>query len=267
LSTDFKAIAALPIIELAQKLGWSLTPKDTKKGLQLVGNCPMSGAGGGTVFKVTPAINRFICFCPSCETLPKPGGDIIELMRRLKGIEPKDVRVAAIEVQKAFNGAGDIDPSSPAMQETSTPKSPDFDPIKYLKSLKVEHEALAGLDILPETLVDAKAGYCSQRRHQGRLAVAWIGMDDEIKGFIGVSINGDLPLYLSPKEGTPLPYWYGCHRVEKDEELRIRPTILDVLRAWEDGGENIICPVAPVRGDSLTSLKALVDTLNLTVKL
>lgn len=265
---DFKAIAALPISEMAQKLGWTLTPKESKKGPQLVGNCPITGGGDSTVFKVTPAINRWICFCPQCRALPKSGGDIIELMRRLKGIEPKNVRTAALEVQKLFSGAAKAD--EPASSEPEpTRKVEEFTQeraLAYLQALETEHYALQDLDILPETLIEFKAGFSGKGRHRGRLAVAWCDMDGKIKGFISVSINGDLPRYLSPKEGAPLPYWWGCNRLEDGCEFRILRTLLDVLRASENGEENCIAPLRPINADAITCLYALMKDKSLILE-
>src|SRR5271170_3621286 len=103
---DFKQISALPITDLATKLGFNLTPK----GDQLVGTCPISQVGGNTAFKITPLMNRFICFCPECKKLTKQGGDNIELMRRLRRCEARE---AAAEVQKLFSGAGKADDKAP----------------------------------------------------------------------------------------------------------------------------------------------------------
>ncbi len=69
MSLDFKAIAALPITDLASKLGFRLEAK----GEQLVGACPISQTGNATCFKITPAMNRFICFCAECKKQPEAG--------------------------------------------------------------------------------------------------------------------------------------------------------------------------------------------------
>jgi hypothetical protein len=55
---DFKAIAATPIADVARLLGFSLT----EKGDQLVGPCPISQLTNPTAFKITPSMNRLICF-------------------------------------------------------------------------------------------------------------------------------------------------------------------------------------------------------------
>lgn len=269
---DFPEIAKTPILDVAAMLGFDLKEIQAKVKeetvTQYVGQCPISKSGNATVFKITPSINRFVCFCLGCAQYtdkkgkPKRGGDCIELVRRMKGI---DYRAAALEIQKHF-GADKVAENAQPQQEVETSRnSADFDPLKYLASLNAEHEALKDLDILPDTLVAFKAGYASNGRQRGRLSVAWHDMTGEIKGFIGVALNGELPRYLSFKKELPLPYWFGCHRIEAGE-LRILPTVLDVLSASENGETNVICPLAPTNADALTSLRALLLEKNCTLE-
>jgi hypothetical protein len=258
---DFKAIAATPITDVAKMLGFSLT----EKGAQLVGQCPISQSGNTTAFKLTPSMNRFICFCAECKKLPKQGGDCIELVRRFRRLDSH--RAAAQEIARHFNGANEADDNPSTKQEAaSSPSKPSgFVPLTYLASLDAEHEALSGLDILPETLIQFKAGYSSKGLNRGRLAVAWHDMSGNITMFIGISLTGDLPLYLAPK-GMELPYFFGAHALEEEGELRILPTVLDVMRAVENGADNVICPLRPVDTLSLACLAAIVKRKKLTLE-
>jgi hypothetical protein len=251
---DFKAIAQTPILDVAKLLGLKLT----EKGEQWVGSCPISQTGNATAFKITPKLNRFICFCPECKKFPKQGGDCIELVARMR-------RVGHREAAAFISGAGKADDNARPQQEVADGRKPSgFDPLKYLASLATEHDALKDLDIMPETLVAFQAGYAGKGPLRGRLSVAWHDVTGEIKVFVGVALNGDLPLYLMGDK-NPMPYWFGTHRVEEGE-LRIVPTILDVMRAWENGATNVICPLAPTNADSLTCLQSLCATKKLTVE-
>ena len=261
---DFAKIRDYPITDIASMLGLKLE----EKGDQLVGICPISKANNATAFKITPNKNRFICFCSTCKKLDKPGGDCIELVRRVRGV---DVRQAAHEIELYFtkyrDGAGKAAGNDRPQQEVADArKQAGFDPLTYLQTLDTEHDALKGLDILPETLVAFQAGYSSKGLNRGRLAVAWHDMTGTIKSFIGVSLNGDLPLYLMPK-GVLTPYWFGCSRVEAEGELRIVPTLLDVLRAFENGCGNCIAPLRPIEPDAITSLYSLMKDKSLILEL
>lgn len=229
----------------------------TERGDTLRGCCPICKDSDTRAFVVTPAKNTWYCF------KERSGGDVIRLVAKHDKLDDR----AAAERIAAHNGAGKSHDNPPAKQEAASQsaKSQAFDPLKYLETLDAEHEALADLGILPETLVHFKAGYASKGLNRGRLAVAWIGGDGKVQAFIGVALNGDLPKYLLPK-GMPTPYWFNNHAMKGDEEVRILPDILDVMRAFEAGVENTICPLAPIRGDSLTCLKALVEGLGVAIE-
>jgi hypothetical protein len=262
---DFKTIAATPIADVAKMLGFSLAEKVNKEGvLQLVGQCPISHSGNGSAFKISPSYNRWICFCAECGKLPKRGGDCIELVRRFRKFDTH--LPAAQEIAHHFNGAGKADDNPSPKQEASPPSKPSgFDPRTYLASLDAEHTALSELDILPETLIAFKAGYCLKGINRGRLAVAWHDMSGNITMFIGVALDGTIPRYLAPK-GQELPYFFNVHALEEGEELRILPAVLDVMRAVESGATNVICPLRVVDNLSLACLTTLVKTGKLTVE-
>jgi hypothetical protein len=261
---DFKEITKTPIMDVAAMLGFKLTERQTEKGPQFVGLCPISQLMTPAAFKVTPGINRFHCFCAECRKLDKPGGDCIELVRRFRRLASH--REAAAEIVRHFQGAGKAaeNASSSSGQEASR-NSAGFNPLDYLKSLDAQHDALADLDIMPETLIAFQAGYSSKGLNRGKLAVAWHNAEGVPIAFVGVALNGDLPQYLMPK-GMPMPYWFGAHRVEEGEPLRILPHVFDVMRAHENGCENVICPLAPTDGDALNSLRALVLEKKLIVE-
>lgn len=259
---DFKQIAQNPIMGLAERLGWQLTEAKTTIGdesvPQFVGTCPISQTGGKTAFKITPSLNRFVCFCSDCRKNTKPGGDIIELMRRLRRC---DVREAAAEVQKLFDGAGKAGDNGRPQQEVADGRKPlDFDPLKYLASLDTEHEALSELGITADTLRAAKAGYASKGLNRGRLAL-WC---ESIKAFIGLALNGETPEYVVPK-GSTLPNWYLPPTLLKNQPLRVLPDILSVMRAMDCGESNVICPLKTTSDTELHELANLLEANQCTV--
>src|SRR3954453_12302680 len=110
-----------------------------------IGTCPISGTGTN-VFKITPEINRFICFCAECKKLPKAGGDCIEMVRRYRRVDYKEAAAAIQNHMKKHIGAGQADANAPAKQEVSQErKAPGFDPLRYLATLDAEHESLASI--------------------------------------------------------------------------------------------------------------------------
>jgi hypothetical protein len=229
----------------------------TERGDTMRGCCPICKNPDQRAFVVTPEKGTYYCF------KERKGGDIIRLVAAHDGIED---RAAAARISAHFSGTGKADNSARPQQEVADGrKASGFDPLAYLETLDAAHEALIDLGLSPETLRAFKAGYSSKGLNRGRLAVAWCGMDGEIKAFVGVALKGEEPPYLLPK-GMPTPYWFGCHRIDDGAELRIVSSLLELLIATEHGASNLICPLAPTNGDALTSLKALVDIKNLTVE-
>jgi len=258
-TVDFAAVkAGVPITDALAFLGIDhLQPA----GETLRGTCPLCQTTNARGFVVTPAKGTWYCFSE------KKGGDVIRLAALHGRTDDKGAaqKLAAHFLNGSASGAGKAaDNAHGAEGQARNPAS--FNPLDYLRTLDAEHDSLKGLDILPETLIAFQGGYSAKGRHRGRLAVAWHDMQGNPTMFIGVSLKGDVPLYLPPKDDVKLPYWYGTHRLEEGEPVRILPTVLDVLRASENGCINIICPLAPTDADALTSLRALLLEKKLTVE-
>jgi hypothetical protein len=261
---DFKAIAQTPILDVLGTLGIELkeTTADIRgeKVQQYVGVCPISKASNATAFKVTPSLNRWFCFCATCKAQEKKGGDCIELVKRVKNI---DYRAAAQLIKGADEGASN---PSPKQEAASTPsKDTTFDSLKYVQSLDPEHDALSHLQIDPATFILFKAGYCSKGLNRGRLAIAWHDIEGTLKFFIGVALDATVPRYIAPK-GVDMPYFFGVDRIEEGEGLQILTDVFAVMRAYENGATNIICPLRPCDSDALESLRGLIMVKKLTVE-
>jgi len=257
---DFAAVkAAVPITDALAFLGVNHLAAN---GETLRGTCPLCQSTNARGFVVTPAKGTWYCFSE------KKGGDVIRLTALHGRTDDKGAaqKLAAHFLNGSANGAGKAADNAPGAENgTQARNSAAFNPLDYLKTLDAEHEALAGLDILPETLIAFQAGYSSKGLLRGRMAVAWHNAEGTPIAFIGVALKGELPQYLLPK-GQPLPFWFNTHRVEEGEPVRILPGVLDVLQASENGCTNVICPLAPTDADALNSLRALVLEKKVTIE-
>src|ERR1019366_1691094 len=190
---DFDALNAKVTIQQVaeQMLGMRLRPyKD-----ELRGCCPISQSTNPRHFCITPAMNRYVCFCDDCKKFPKRGGDAIELVRRVRHYE-KSLQ-AAKEIEKHF-GLDGTAPAQPTQQTTQKSKS-DFDALKYQKRLQPSHEALRDCGVTTETIKAWGGGYAiGNGALAGRLALPLCEMDGTITGFFGVSLTDEDPMLKYP---------------------------------------------------------------------
>jgi len=244
---DFSKIREHPIAEVASMLGITLTQKDA----QLVGTCPISGAGNRTAFKLTPGMNRFFCFCPECRKLPKPGGDCIELVRRFRKLtNPRD---AAAEIAAHF-GAGKVADNAPPQQEVEPSRKPaDFDPLAYQQSLDPYHDALSDFD--PGVIKELGGGYSVKGLNRQRLVLPIYDETRTIKAFVGIALKGEEPDLLYPKGYKP-PFYMGCQNIGEGT-LYLSPHPKDMLAAMEGGVTNVLALLRPITADTLVCLTAL----------
>ena len=184
----------------------------------------------------------FNCFkCPA-------GGDQIELVSMMRGNRHKDAQgayAAAKELTEKFltNGSqhqAKENPEPGTAVGAGPKKSPGFDPEAYAKSLDPNHAALAGLGLAPETLREWRAGYASTGVNKGRLAMAVVGQDGKIAGFVGRAVKDEFPPLIFPNGFEPQAYIYGANKVEAGSIVLVRDPI-DVLRAIESGCANVVC--------------------------
>jgi hypothetical protein len=242
-----------PIADVASMLGLQLVEAESPHGLQLVGQCPMSKQKNATAFKLTPDKNRFICFCTQCKAREdgKRGGDLIEMVMRVRGIENK--REAAQLVVNHFEGAGKADDNAPPKQEVSTGRKPSsFDPLAYQAKLDPYHESL----IYDGEVVKMLGGGVSKSpTHRGLLALPIYALDGSIKAFVGVSPDHATDEVALPKDYTP-PFFMGVQKV-RPPHLIVARSLHDWLVDYEGGLDGVIALLAPITPDVLTSLRAL----------
>ena len=250
-------------VSMEQVIGF-LDIKDLKQKnpRQWKGTCPFCGTNESFVISNDGGRDKtgaFNCFkCPA-------GGDQIELVSMMRGNKHKDAQgayAAAKELTEKFlaNGseqqAGE-NPKLGAAVEGAPRKSVGFDPEAYAKSLDPNHEALAGLGLAPETLREWRAGYASTGVNKGRLAMAVVGQDGKIAGFIGRTVKDEFPTLIFPNGFDPQAHIYGTDRVEAGPVVLVRDPI-DVLRANESGCENVVCFLSQeITQQQLQNLSAL----------
>jgi hypothetical protein len=225
---DFAKIkASAPIDQVAQMLGLKLTAhKD-----QLRGPCPITKSTDPRSFVITPAKGVFYSFKEG------KGGDALTLVSRVRGCDIKQ----AAEIISAHFGADKSDASPQPRQEKERDKKVAFDAERYLASLDPAHESLESLGVSVETLKSWRAGYSPSGVNRGRLALALHGKDDSIVGYCGMALSdAQQPSLIFPNGVVPSDYIFGSQRVAKGE-LHLVRTPLDVLSAWDNGADNVVC--------------------------
>jgi len=191
-----------------------------KNGDAFRGKCPICKHNDPRAFVLTPSKGAFYCF------KHKKGGDMLALVSEAKGIPIKE----AAEQLAAALGIEAKTESAPAQKKP-------FDAEKYIAGLDPAHEALASLDVSPETFRAWKGGYSTSGINKGRLALP-LEASDGIKGFMGISLK-DRSI-IAPKDCDPRLYLFGgYHLVEGDVYLMHDP--IDVLQATERGIPNCVC--------------------------
>jgi DNA primase len=220
------------------------------------GSCPLCKNSDQRAFVITDSKRLFHCF--KC----KEGGDMLKLVSVSKGVPVRD---AAIELAKfcgvelVASGTGATAKPVPA---TGSPQ-PDrkgFDAEKYAAGLDPEHASLAPLRVSAETYRAWKAGYCPSGVNRGRLALPICGKDGTIIAYCGRALSDQQqPALIFPSGVTPSEHIFGADRVKEGELVLVRDP-LDVLKAYENGIENVVSFLTEVISSvQLQYLSALMD--------
>ncbi len=237
---DFATIKAqVSITQVIEMLGITgLTQHDET----LRGFCPICKEGNNRAFVVTPARNIFYCFSE------KKGGSVIDLFARMKRI-PEAQAGQQIAAHFGLNGkrqdtGTSAENGSGVSDSSHERRGGSFDPLEYMKNLDPDHEALKDLGIPPTTIRDFDGGYCVKGLHRGRLALPVHDKNGTILGFMGLALKGEQPELLYPKGFVPPPF-FNLHRVSSGT-LFLVSSPRDVLRAWDNSLQDVICPLLPL---------------------
>lgn len=259
---DFAQIkASVTITQVIEMLGITgLTPNgDTFRGY-----CPICKEGNNRAFVVTPARNIFYCFSE------KKGGSVIDLVARFKRI-PEAQAGQQIAAHFGLNGAATSSAggaskaadNAPATSEGTQERKPvGFDPREYMRGLDAGHAALKNFGIPAATIRDFDGGYCAKGLNRGRLALPVHDADGAILGFMGLALKGEQPDILYPKGFEPPPF-FNLHRIGSGV-LTLVSTPRDVLRAWDNSLQDVICPLVPLTPERLEILAALMREKGIT---
>lgn len=201
---------------------------------QLRASCPICHSTDKRSFVITPEKGVFYCF--KC----RASGDAIALVCRVNGVRPREAAEWIVRGTRTSSApeAGTSSTSSP--QPPSERKRNQFDPLAYAQNLAVEHEALAGLELAPETLRTFMAGYAGSGVLRGRLALCVHDQRGAVIGFAGLALRGETPAIVVPNGFPDLKtILFNVHRISAGE-LRLLPSPLEVLRAFEGGIGNVV---------------------------
>ncbi|MGF6428198.1 hypothetical protein [Bradyrhizobium elkanii] len=250
---DFKDLkAAVRIDDVAKWLGLALG--QPKNGTYRI-DCPKCESA--RALAISPehvrkdgTVGSF--FCQSSKT----GGDAIELVRYMRGVEKQQEAARMIAEQFRFIGRAG---NTPAKRD-KTPEEPrerQFDPEAYAARLDPAHEGLNGLCVSPQTLRDFKAGFSSGGVHRGKLALPLHDHDGKLIGHFSRSLKGESPLLTFFSGHNPADYIFGSNLVEAGE-LYVAADPLDVLTAYENGVTNVVAfltdGITPQQWEMLSSL-------------
>ena len=228
------------------------------------GVCPLCKASESFVFTANGGKDKLGAFhCFKCLS----GGDQLELVSRLKGFGPKDVKgvyEAALELHTKFIGNNSNPSPSPNQEkkeaEPAKPKRAGFDAEAYAKSLDPEHAVLKVLGLASETLRDWNCGYSSSGLNRGRLALPIVSLTGEITSFVGVALGEEQPKLTCPKEFNPSGELFGLAKLQRGEALILVKTPLDVLLASEASVGNCVCALTDeLVKDQLQLLMQIMD--------
>jgi DNA primase len=221
------------------------------------GRCHLCKAADDRALVITTSKRLFHCF--KC----KEGGDMLKLVAVSKGLPVRD---AAIELAKSCGvelvpavhkeqvpgtGSGTVPPS---------PERKGFDAEKYLAGLDPAHASLESLGVSPDTLRAWKAGFSPTGVNRGRLALPVAARDGTVVAYCGRALSDQQqPALIFPNGVTPREHIFGADRVKEGELVLVRDP-LDVLKAYENGIENVVSFFTEgISSAQLEYLSALMD--------
>jgi DNA primase len=239
---DFAALKAKISIEQVLTM---LQLNLKKQGERLRGPCPVCKSAGDRALVVTPDKGVFYCFGPC-----KSGGDMIELVARVRGHEAEDrLARAGLDIASHF-GINNSSPKRAQEQERSA------GPLRPLDYLDPEHASLRELGLSKETCEHFGAGYAPKGIMRGRLAIPIHDAEGKLLAYCGRAVKGEEPTLIFPKGFEPESVIFNAHRVH-EETLYAARDPLAVLTAFENGVDNVIAFMGDITPAQLERLRLL----------
>ncbi len=264
---------------------YGLMDQLTRKGDQLIGPCPIHKGSNKSQFHVSLGKNIFHCFgdCRSNPTLRNGGGNLIDMVRVMEGIEEPDdpehtraARKAALLIADWFG----IDSQKPQ----STARTPKAAPVPSLAKPAAE-QVPSAVPPTPEPLVNRPLPFAFKYLDQDHAYLQERGLTKEAIDYFGVGYHGgkgimkgrivipimnsqgELVAYAGRWPGNEPPEGEGKYRLPpgfhksmevfnlhraktctREHGLIITEGYFDVIRLWQHG----ICHAVALMGTSLS---------------
>jgi hypothetical protein len=204
---------------------------------QMIGTCPLCGA---RALKITPAIGMGNCFNKAC----KMGGGVVKvvsLARKLSFSDAGDAIAAHFGIEAS---------SKPARTSTAAPA---FDPVVYQAKLDADAEQLAPLEIASGIIREFGGGYCAKGRLGGHLALP-LYEGTQVTSFFGIPIDGGEIKFGRDEDRHAV---FNASGLEAGEPLTVVRDPLTVLRAAENGDNQVVAIFTPYSPDALRRIAAV----------
>ena len=216
-----------------------------KQGEQLRGPCPLHGGDDRTMV-ITPSKQVFYCFANEC----RKGGDLIELVVKVKKISPKD---AGIALQNQFFGTAPKPAQTKAVEQRVGP----MQPLDYLES---QHELIAAHGLDETTCRYFGAGFASKGIMRGTIAIPVHDRKGVLVGYLGLMKGEATRFARSYEPGTIL---FNAHRIQHDQPLFITDDPLKCLVAHQMGMQAVAF-LTGISPPLLTALAILMEERGVT---
>src|SRR2546423_8282068 len=265
---------------------YGLTDQLIRKGDQLIGSCPIHKGSNKSQFHVSLGKNIFHCFgdCKSNASLRNGGGNLIDFVRVMEGIEEPDdadqhkaARKAALLIQEWFGLTSQRTPrtqSNTAARETHRPPEPILEkpaisvattpdipqsnaPLPFaFKHLDPNHPYLKDRGFTPETMASFGVGYHSGKGiMKGRVVVPIWNVQGELIAYAGRWPDNEPPegegKYKLPPGFHKSLEIFNLHRAKtcaRGHGLVIVEGFFDVMRLSQSG----VCHAVALMGSSLS---------------
>jgi hypothetical protein len=230
------------------------------------GPCSACQQGGERALAITPSKGLFMCFACPGDKSKHGAADCIALVAHIRGVSQLD---AAKLLKKHFCTSGTVPTSSPAgtaqqivpgqLHQIPADTRPGFDPAAYAAKLDPLHASLASLGISPVVLTAYKAGYASSGLLRGRLAIPMHDLKGAIVGFCGRALDESEPRLLFPRNFNPQSVVFNGYQVHDTDFAYLCTDPLAVLRASENGVDNVVAALGVMNSDFLQTLSLWMD--------